>query len=699
MAVQELVISQDRESLKHLPTYYATEEEKRHVADIEQKYKDRSLTKRGYERTWFLTGSFLRGLHYVSWNDYTQTFEIPRRIPAHRVRLVINYPLAYHRRTKSRLTAHRPGIYVAPATQDKEDQDRAKASTKLLESLLDQICWLKKYKECVGWMLETGTGIKKVTWNPQKGPVLKDPETGEQVIGNDGRPVRLGDHELELISPYELDVDPAATNIQNARWVMHTKARSIEWIREQYPDKGRYVTPENVSIDSFYEKRLKQTVGIYGYTTGTHGEGNGEAKGLSNVHEYWEERSGRNPEGKLVVTSHGVVLHNGPNPYRHGKYPFVEAREVDVPGRFWGMAMLEQVLPLVRNLNKARSQEVENRNLVGRPKFLVPRTSKVGQHAFDAEAGELIDYHPGPRGEKPELLAPAPTTLSTQNEIQHTLNDIQEVLAWHEASRGILPSANIPAAALARLQQADDSSLGVTNSNLEDMAREVAIMLLRNSQQFYSEERLVRVVGHSNEVEATRIKGDQISGDDPQADYFDVRVRPGSMMAKDPKEVREEVAAMLEFRLLNPELNGAHRQMIVKAMNTGFEEELYREDADDVQWAEQENELIAKGEQSIPQDFENHQIHILRHNQFRKNARFRQLDPEMQQVYAEHVEIHEIMLVQTETKKNMLAQEILEAAGASAAEEGGQEGGGEQGGGEEGLPSPKGEGTISREGA
>ncbi len=695
----ELVISQDRESLKSPPTYYATEEEKKRVADIKSKYADRNIIKRGYERTWFLTGSFIRGLHYVSWNDYTQTFEIPRRIPVHRVRLVINYPLAYHRRTKSRLTAHKPGIYVAPATPDKEDQDKAKASTKLLESLLDQLDWQVKYKDFVGWTLEAGTCIKKVTWNPRKGPVLTNPETGEPEIGNDGRPVHLGEHQLDVVSPYELDVDQAATTIEDARWLMHTKARSIEWVREQYPNKGRFVTPENVSTESFYEKRLKQTVGIYGYTTGTHGDENKTAKGLVNVHEYWEAPSGRYPKGRLIIVAKDVVLHDGPNPYNHGKFPFVEAREVDVSGRFWGMAMLEQVIPLIRNLNKARSQEVENRNLMGRPKMLVPRTSKVGQHAFDAEAGEIIDYHPGPRGEKPELLAPATTTLSTQNEIQHTLNDIQEVLAWHEASRGILPSANVPAAALERLQRADDSSLGVTNSNLEDMARKVAVMLLWNSAQFYSEERLVRVVGHSNEVEATRIKGDQISGDDPQANYFDVRVRPGSMMAKDPKEVREEIAAMLEFRLLNPEMNGAHRQMIIKAMGTGFEEELYREDADDTQWAEQENELIAKGEESVPMDFENHQIHILRHNQFRKNARFRQLDPQAQEAFAKHVEEHEIMLVITETKKNMMAQEILQAAGASAAEEETKAAGGEQGGGEEGLPSPKGEGTISTEGA
>ncbi len=689
-----LVISRVRDDEKALPTYYPTEEEKRHVADIKRKYKDRNLIKRGYERTWFLTGSFLRGLHYVSWNDYTQTFEIPRRIPVHRVRLVINLPLAYWRRTKARLTAHRPGIYVSPATPDQEDQDRAKAATKLMESLLDQLDWQVKFKEFVGWTLETGTCIKKVTWNPRKGPILKNPETGEQVIGEDGRPVHLGDHELEVTSPYEFDVDQSATNMQNGRWVMHTKARPVEWVQEQYPDKGMYVKSENVSTESFYEKRLKQTVGIYGYTTVTYGDEDKEAKGLVNVHEYWEAPSEKHPRGRLIVIANDVVLHNGENPYNHGKFPFVEAREVDVSSRFWGMAMLEQVIPLVRNLNKARSQEVENRNLMGRPKILSPKTAKIGQRAFDSEAGELITYHPGPRGEKPELLAPASTTMSTQAEIQHTLNDLEEVLGWHEVSRGTLPAANLPAAGIAKLQQADDTSLGVTNSNLEDMVKKVGAMLLQNSAQFYTEERLVRVVGHANEVEATRLKGEEITGKDAQANYFDVRVRAGSMMAKDPKEVRDEVAAMLEFGLMNPVENGAHRQMIVKAMNTGFEEELYREDADDIQWAEQENEILARGEQVVTQEFENHQIHILRHNRFRKSARFRQLDQKTQQAFQDHVEIQEIMLVQAETKKNLMAQEILQAAGEAAAGGGGQGGGGEQG-----LPSPGDEGNISKEGA
>ena len=683
--------------------YYPDEEEKRVVADIKRKYNDKNISKRAYEKTWFVNGAFIRGQHYVIFNDYTRTFEVPYRVPPHRVRLMVNYMLAYVRRTKSRLTAHKPGYFVRPASTDQGDVERARLAGKVLESEVDRLKHFANFKTAAGWMLECGSGILGLSWNPWAGPELMedqpagldesgqpivDPETGEPSVTKApmtdefGRQLHAGENELEAVSPYELDVDPQATSFDDAQWVMRNKIRTLNWVKENYPDKGKFVKTEQVYLNAFYEKRLRQIVGVFGYTTEAQaGESDQDApKDSTVVHEYWERPTEKYPQGRLVVVAGNVLLHDGPNPYKHGRFPFVKFDEVSVPGRFWGMAMVEQAIPLQKNLNRARSQEVENRTLMGRPKILVPRTAKLRQSAYDAEAGEKLDYNPGPRGEKPELIWPQSTTMSTQTEIQHTISDMQEVLAWHEASRGILPSANIPGIAIERLQGADETSLGDASTSIDVAMIALAQMILSNCAQFWSEERMVRAGGEGARLEAVKIRGQDLVGEDPNAEYFDVRVIPHSTLLRDPAKQREMVKEMIEMGILDPMM---HRDVILKTLDVSDIDQVFEDDRLDEQWAERENELMEEGTYSVPRDFENHAIHLKILDRYRKGERYRRLTPAFQQAFDMHAAQHKEMAVQVAQERAIMQTEVAKLVQGPMGE------GGEGQGAPQGQPEMK----------
>ncbi len=660
---------------KNRPKYHPDEEERRRTNSIKRKYEEKDISKRAYEKTWFINGSFIRGQHYIVFNDYTRTFEVPFRVPPHRVRMVINYLMAYYRRTRARLTAHRPGFYIRPQTTEQEDVERARLAEKVVDSELDRLRFQKKFKTGVGWMLETGSYLWYVSWNPwagdpltQEEPVMNpetgepqiDPQTGQPVMqevpvtDEHGRQLFTGDNELEIVSPYEIEIDPQANDTDDAEWIMRNKIRSLNWVRENYPEKGHFVENEPVYLHSFYQKRLKQLVGILGYTTeGQYGESDQDSpKDHTTVHEYWERPSVKHPQGRYIVVAGKVELYNGPNPYQHKRFPLVKTDEIEITGRFWGMASIEQAIPLQKNLNKARSQEIENRTLMGRPKIMVPRTAKIRQSSFDAEAGERIDYNTGPRGEKPELIPPPATTHATQQEIQNTISDLQEVLSWHEVSRGILPSANVPGVAVDMLQRADETPLGDVASNIEGGLTEMVSMLLSNCSQFWTEERMVRSAGEGNRLEAMKVRGQDLGS------TFDIQIVPGSTLQRDPVAQRNMVKELIDMGLLNAL---EHRKIMFRMLDVGQVDQVFEDQHLDEQWASRENELLERGEFSVPRDFENHETHVEVHDRFRKGERYRRLPDENKKMVDAHVELHRRLAfinVQRQTLEQLQIQAV-----------------------------------------
>jgi len=389
------------------------------------------------------------------------------------------------------------------------------------------------------------------------------------------------------------------------------------------------------------------------------------------VYEYWEKPTTKYPDGRSIVTTDDVELFEGPNPYKHKRFPFVMIGEVMIPGRFWPMAMIEQMIPLQRNYNRGRSQEVENRTLHGRPKILTPTVCKVRQDSFDSEPGEKIPYVPGPRGEKPELMAPQSTAQATQNEVAQTMSDIQEVTSWHEVSRGILPSANIPGVGIEKLQTADDTSLGETAGNIDIGIGKLGKMILSNCAQFWDEERMVRAGGEAARMVALNVSGQDLLGDDPTADYYDVQLMPQSTVLKDRAKQREDVKDMIEMGALDPMV---HREKILKMLDVKNIEEIFADDHLDEQRAQRENELMERGEWVAPRDFENHRIHLQILDRYRKTERYRRLPKQLQILFDTHAQLH----VQEATK--VMMQQAQATAAVQAPMQAGPDGGGAEGG-------------------
>jgi len=606
--------------------------------EVKDKYSTgKKKYKLPYEKTWFINHAFIMGQHYISYDDVSRTFIVPPAPPQHRRRAVINWPLAYFRRTKSKLAGGSPVMSVYPATPEAEDQDRAELATMLLDYEWDRLSIKAKRQQLVGWALTAGTAFYHPYWDASAGPSAED-ETGEVV--------RRGELGIEVVSPFEVVIDPFAVDMESARWVVWTKVRPISWVKERYKNTEE-LKPDTENSATLYERKMQDVIGVFGFMHWSEdnfqtSSGDKAKPDTILVHQYWERPSQKHPRGRLVVVAGNTVLLDRDNPY-DGDLPFIKFSEIEVVGRFWGMSVVEQMVPLTRNLNKARSEQMENR-LMSRPKWLIPRVCKHNKAAFTEEAGELIEYTAGPRGERPNIENPSPPSGAHIDDIRQTTLELQEITGWHEVSRGMLPSAETSGKAIQLLQFADDTQIAATMRQLEIADEQLSRWLLKLANMFYAEERMIRVVGDDKVAKVASLRGEQLTGKSEGIDYFDVRIQEGTGFYRSREQARNEIQWLISVGLLNPQIPKDQRR-IARMIRMGTVEDTVDEDKLDADWARQENKLMANGNalEGYPQHFENHEIHLAEHRAFQKSDKYRQLAsqiPTIVELFERHTAAH-----------------------------------------------------------
>lgn len=657
------------------------------AAKVVESYKDKDSRKIQYERQWFLNHCAIVGHHYVEFNREKNggTFETPKRSSKAKGRVQVNLMKRYYMATLSLLCGGKPGTFIAPQTTDQKDIDRAELGMHVLAGEKERLNFTGTMWDFVGWVIESNA-LLQWYWDAQAGPPLTqevpqmdpltgqpamDPQTGQPitqrvpVLDKRGRQVHRGEAAVRVVSPYEFDVDGNATDLhKNARWCRVDIIETLDEIRERRPELGQYVAAEDVYQNDLYKMRHRNIVGQTSIL-----DDPDKVKNSAITHYYWERPSDAHPKGLYLEVAGGILLNPDAtdHPYqrmlREGFWcNFIHAGQLRIVGRFWFATLLEDAFPINRILNKALTQEEENRAKLGNAVLLKHSQTKITEGSWKtAESGEVITWD-GQPGMKPEVVTPSATSQSTEITIDRCIYFIQEVLASHEASKGQNPSTDSSGRAIDLLQKADRSVHGVTSGFIEQAYEQSDRMLLSLCAEFWTEERLSRVTGEDRKVSAKKVMGSDIDSDDPGF-TFDVRIVPQSTMAKDPVEQRAELDHLVAMKLVDP-MKPEHRDIALKMYGRADLQELYRPEKLDSAYARDENDMMEDGTYPVAMEFENHDAHIREHDNFRKSDRYRQLEPDRRIGVDQHVEAHYQLLVQKQTKLAQMQASVQAAAQA-----------------------------------
>lgn len=521
---QPIILSGDIQADKEALDAKADAERKMAISNwLREQYRKCKAQVDPIKRQWYMNMAFYKGDQYVDFVD-NQLIQVP--MPERKTRVVVNRIKPVVRTEVSRMTSQKPSCSVVPATNESQDMESAKAAEAVFESTRQRLHLEKEIRKAAWWCSVTGNAFIKTYWDPTK-------ETEGRKVNDDGEPEIIeGDHCINAVSPFNILVpNLLEEEIEEQPYVLNVFTKPMEWVSTHYPDlvQKEGWAPKTVTEGEIMESR-------YLNIKGTEGE-----KVQANsclVIEAWIKpgNSKLMPKGgRVVVIDEEVVdISEDGLPYDHGQYPFAKMGSVQT-GTFYHASVIEDLIPIQREINRTRSQMIEARNSMAKPGMFY-RSNSIDPNKWTSATAQLIEVKPGMEFPQPIPLPQMPNYVPQLE--AGFLTDMEDISGQHQVSKGSAPPGVSSGTAIQFLQESDNSFMYTIHASLEECIQKIAGQVIQLAIQYWDSYRLVKYVGRNNTVAAKYLMNADLKG------ATDIRIEGGSSL---PESKAARIAMFSDF--------------------------------------------------------------------------------------------------------------------------------------------------------
>ena len=656
------------------------------VAFIDEQYTDGKMRRQHWEGQAAECLAYAAGEQNVRWNtdmnslvEKFRDLHVPDR---YRQRLSINTIKGYVLHRMSLLLGVPITWNVLPWSAEDRDVATARMGSKLAEYAWGNANphFEMELIDALWAMFCTGVIFAKVWWDPELGadqifyPPKGAGSAAERVkswmgtiakrLGRDDTDVpltddggfltQIGDNRVEWCTGFEITEPVYCRRLSKARWVIHSTFVEKERLIERFGNKARDLSPDaaNVAYQSGYDR-------MYGFER-RDSIGDTPSRNLSEmiqVHELWRPRSVLNRKGCFIVVADKTVLHSGPNPYRHGRLPFVEFRELP-DDRFRPTSTVRMLLDLQDSRNRNRQKIAEYVNRVTDPTIMVEDGANLPENAF-TEGPSIVPVAENGiakvRAFEMPNLPPAALHLDQAYE-----QDMQTVAGVHDSSLGRMESRQQSGRHAQLLQESDQRGNTVTRKLIQMGLGQVGHLVLWNYHQYATRKRMVQIGGTYAEREVVAFKGEDLlpkkRGDEAGPYTFNVTVNIG--VETSVEAMLEKVEFMIKSGLLDPK--NPDDRLTITAM---IGDKIVRDDKATRQRsrAEQENrDLVAKRMPVLARGDDDF-IHIEEHEKFTTSPEYRDAlrrNPNLATLFEAHIREHMFQEAEKRLRPGLIEEEV-----------------------------------------
>lgn len=596
-----------------------SEEEMRLVQKLRSELEsNRSSANRiAHEGIWMTNCAYCLGYDGLMYNTTARQFQPVNRASAYlrRNRIHANKILPTVQNRLARLCQNPPEYDIVPETDDVEDKDAAKLSMQVLDTLVEQCEVNKKRLFLYMWMQQCGHAYIHVKWNP----LLGDP-----MILEDGTLGYQGDVDLEVESAFSVFPDPFARTDDDANHLILAKVRPLHYFQSTYPERGHLVKEEAAwLLSAQYEMRVN-SLNSRGPSQGGLTE---QMKNCAIEMVKYEKPTKKYPQGRMICGANGIFLDDKELPA--GEIPLTKFDDTIIGGKYYSETPVTHARPIQDQYNETlrRRAEWTRRLLAG--KYKAPRGSGLAQEGMHDESGEILYYNVVPNA--PQNIEPLP--VPTIPEYAYTEEDrLDKVLDYifgiGDVSRGILPSASIPAIGAQLLQEQDQTRLSVITELLERSWSKVFRQMLKLVEKNYEMPRKMKLAGKSGEYIIRELQGRMLRGN------TDVRVVRGSTLPDSKTLKRQDIVNTLSLGLLgDPKSDPAVAQKILDALEFGQSSEIFEDLHIDRAQIKRGMDALERGEFVEVDKKDNNILWCQEINRFRKSDKWDMLAPEIKNLF------------------------------------------------------------------
>jgi hypothetical protein len=401
--------------------------------------------------------------------------------------------------------ASRPYIGVLPVNQ--ASVETAKMHELLLDYQLTQR--INTIEVASLWIKEAlmyGTSFLKTMWRYESRWMKHNTSKMDLFgvsVGNkveEIETVLYDDPDVVHVDLWDIFVDPEATTIDDAEYVIHRVYRTKEYLKKQAA-AGLYSNLEG--IESSYtssESELSADDRL-------------DAVGLSRTKkqddriellEYWTD------DRVIVVANRSQIIRNEENPYWHCKKPFIRIVDHPVPHELYGIGEIEPIEYLQYELNDTRNQRMDNVNLIINRMWKVLSSSELNPEHLISRPGGVIQVN---EMNEIEPLPVEDVTASAYAEETEIKRDIDRTMGVYSYARGETTDRRETATTASILSNAANERFKMKVQLMEDMGlRRLGLMLIQLNQQYMDHERVIRIVGDDG-VHFQKLSPEDIAGE------------------------------------------------------------------------------------------------------------------------------------------------------------------------------------------
>jgi len=433
------------------------------------------------------------------------------------------------------------------------------------------------YPRMVEWVksaLIYGTGIIKLDWFTSEPRMVKSyvyDINGEAMVDEEGKYITdeypvidYDDPRVQNVNIYDFFVDPKATSIDDAKWVIHQYWVEIAELENQnkqaeqygktiYSKAGLRKLKASKTSDSQYEQERRKAAGY------NDNKGDNTVDRVK-IWEMWENNR------CVMIADESIVLRDEENYYWHGKKPFIRIVDSINIKDFYGKGEIEPIEKVVHAINTVQNQRITNVNRILSPMWKARNT-------VDDEELQFIDngiIHVNDLNDA-EIIPMPNVTGTAVNEQNVLMETAQRALGVTDYVQGIQTAA----------QTAKEVEVKTTQANarfahkvklFETMGlKKMGEIVYQLYQQFVTTSKVIRVVGPNGE-RFVRVTAAELAGE------YDVVPESESTLEADMSQEFTKFVNL--FQLLQPYMRKTVLDPITGSpKETGYinEEEMVRE--------------------------------------------------------------------------------------------------------------------------
>lgn len=359
----------------------------------------------------------------------------------------------------SLMTEMKPRPRVEPNSDRAEDMEAASLSEVTFNLYWENLHMPAHIRQVASIIALMGTAGVEMVYEETDLPVIrpgtkiqrrKDRVTGEMVeeMVQDGEEVEFSeDIRAHVYNAFQLQPDPGATSAPNSMsWIRRTTFEDIDWIKEEFERDEEGYFPKHLDrlgaegggtlhTPLYWWERVKDLLDTpewaYGITGYPYNSSGGYAPNQNLLHVYDTKPNRDFPRGRTLMFCGDVLIYAGDSRswserYPHRYHPYSFYRFWTVPGRFWGIPLIQMLVPLQRRINAIDALVQINREYMTLGQWLVPSACKVPEGVLSGLPGQQISYRLTPTGAKPERVdhVPLPGELLAERDLMTKQIDI-----------------------------------------------------------------------------------------------------------------------------------------------------------------------------------------------------------------------------------------------------------------------------------